>query len=131
MEKVQVVKPVAGILKVGDILVSPVEGADFCLEEVNVTSKGSSERFVSLDYITVSENIPQFFIFITDEFETVIEEDNDECGEFNRSRDQVNERYEFYRGKFEEAGDGTEAQIVYRNLMWFIEWLYGQAELIK
>jgi hypothetical protein len=141
MEQVKVVKPVPGILNIGDILISPVEGADFCLEEVNVTSRGSNERFISLDYVTVSENVPQFFEFITDEFETIYdneqEEECEECdcncdcqGGFERSKDQVDDRYEFFKEKFEEAPAGSEAQIVYKNLMWFIEWLYGKQEVI-
>jgi hypothetical protein len=139
MEKVKVVKPINGILNAGDILVSPILGADFCLSETNVTSNGASERFVSLDYVTVSENIPQFFTFVGPDFEIVFDdEESDECEEcdcmcreFERSRDEVDERYGFYSEKFEQAPAGSEAQIVYRNLMWFIEWLYGQANLIK
>lgn len=135
MEKVKVVKPIAGILKVGDILISPVEGADFCMEEVNVTSRGSNERFVSLDYVTVSENVPYFFEFEKEE-ELELEIDDEccdsscDCGEFNRSREDVDARYNFFSEKFDESPNGSEAQVVYKNLMWFIEWLYGQKEVI-
>lgn len=128
------VKPIAGILKVGDILISPVEGADFCLEEVNVTSQGSNERFVTLDYVTVSENIPQFFVFEQEDIDFELEDDSDcdECDDepLARSRDEIDDRYEFFSEKFEEAPAGSEAQIVYKNLMWFIEWLYGKQEVI-
>lgn len=137
MEKVKVVKPIAGILKAGDILISPVDGADFCLEEVNVTSKGSNERFISLDYVTVSENVPYFFEFLQKEDEELTIELDDECcdcscdcGEFNRSRDEVDARYGFFSQKYDESPNGSEAQVVYKNLMWFIEWLYGQKEVI-
>ena len=135
MEKVKVVKPIAGILKVGDVLISPVEGADFCMEEVNVTSRGSNERFVSLDYVTVSENVPYFFEFEKEE-ELELEIDDEccdsscDCGEFNRSREDVDARYNFFSEKFDESPNGSEAQVVYKNLMWFIEWLYGQKEVI-
>jgi hypothetical protein len=136
MEKVKVVKPIPGILKPGDILISPVEGADFCLEEVNVTSRGSNERFISLDYVTVSENVPQFFEFMTEEFETVYDTEEDcdceecHCNDFARSRDEVDDRYGFFSEKFEESPEGSEAQVVYKNLMWFIEWLYGKQEVL-
>jgi hypothetical protein len=139
MEKVKVVKPIAGILKTGDILISPVEGADFCLEEVNVTSIGSDERFISLDYVTVSENIPEFFQFEQEELTLELDDDDDgceeecddcNCNDFARNRDEVDDRYEFFTEKFNESPAGSEAQIVYKNLMWFIEWLYGKQEVI-
>lgn len=135
MEKVKVVKPIAGILKTGDILISPVDGADFCLEEVNVTSRGSNERFISLDYVTVSENVPYFFEFLEKEDEEPTIELDDDCDcacctEFARTRDEVNARYDFFSEKYNESPVGSEAQVVYKNLMWFIEWLYGQKEVI-
>lgn len=149
MERVKVVKPVPGILEVGDILISPVEGADFCLEEVNVTSRGSSERFISLDYVTVSENIPQFFVFEQDEVEAECYKcgtcEDCDCtwtkeelakldiqipGYVTRTADEISDRYDFFTNKFNEAYPGSEAQIVYKNLMWFIEWLEGKAEIL-
>ena len=151
MEKVKVVKPIAGILETGDILISPFEGADFLLEEVNVTSKGSNERFVSLDYVTVSENVPQYFVFERDEDPIVSECYNcgstEDCdctwtvqdlinadiqipGFVVRTPEEITARYNAFEQKFEEAYPGTEAQIVYKNLMWFIEWLEGKAEIL-
>ena len=139
MERVKVVKPIAGILKVGDILISPVEGADFCLEEVNVTSRGSNERFISMDYVTVSENVPYFFEFEKEEdidLETKEECgcDDEECDCYRdvriRCRNEVDARYKFFSEQFDNASEGSEAQIVYKNLMWFIEWLYGQKEVL-
>jgi hypothetical protein len=128
MEKVKVVKAITGILNVGDVLISPVEGADFCLEETVVTKRGSSERFVSLDYVTVSENVPQFFQFEQDFDDIVLELDN--CFDIVRTEQEIQDRYEFFTNKFNSSEVGSEAQIVYKNLMWFIEWLNGKAEIL-
>lgn len=147
MEKVKVVKSIPGILNVGDVLVSPVAGADFTLEETKITKEGSSERYASLDYVTVSENIPEFF-----EFDIEIDEEDDfedielECGDMYeeegelksyscgrgnwRSVEEVDERYEFFAKKYFNAEVGSEEQVVYKNLMWFIEWLQGDIELL-
>lgn len=139
MEKIKVVKEIPGILNVGDILVAPEIGADFCIEETTVTKQGSSERYISLDYVTVCENIPTFF-----EFENEVEEneeldlcidDCDSCncnckGESYRTDAEIKERYNHYRNQFELAYPGSEEQVVYQNLMWFIEWFKGKRELI-
>jgi len=125
MEKVKVVKSVPGILQVGDILISPEIGADFCLEETEVTKSGSSERYVSLDYVTVSENMPQFFQFAIDEEEEISMPEP----YITRSEDEIKSRYEFFKNRFESSPAGSEAQVVYRNLMWFIEWMNGKAEI--
>lgn len=132
MEKVKVVKAIPGILNVGDTLVSPVEGADFCLEETKVTKGGSSERFVSLDYVTVSENIPSFFVFDNEVEELDFELDPETlCDKHSwRSSKEVTDRYNFFTKQFESSIPGSEAQVVYKNLMWFIEWLKGNIELI-
>jgi hypothetical protein len=151
MEKVKVVKPVPGILSVDDILVSPFQGEDFRLEEMNVTELGSNERFVSLDYVTVSENIPEYFEFEfePDDSEGVVEYEeellhkcfgcenctckDEECDiqdSVRRTNEAIADRYDFFESQFEAAEPGSEAQIVYRNLMWFIEWLQGKTELI-
>ena len=150
MERVKVVKVIPGILDKGDILISPVTGADFCLEETKVTSNGSSERYISLDYVTVSENIPEFFVFEQDEELdsecyfcgecndcdcTCTEEQLKELGiefpsEIVRTDTEIEDRYNYFKQKFEDSYPGTEAQVVYRNLMWFVEWLHGKAEII-
>jgi hypothetical protein len=136
MEKVKVVKAIPGILNIGDILISPEAGSDFCLEETDVTTNGTSERYVSMDYLTVSESIPEFFVFDTDEiFEDTDIQDCLECDgnsdpEFGRTSAEVLERYEFFTEQFETAIPGSEAQIVFKNLIWFIEWLYGKTELV-
>jgi hypothetical protein len=133
MEKVIVVKPIPGMLNIGDILVSPVEGADFCLEETKVTKNGSSERFVSLDYVTVSNNVPAYFTFIQDDACDNCE--TCDCLELDedyivRTDEEIQARYDFFSKQFEAADSGSEAEVVYRNLMWFIEWLQGKEELI-
>lgn len=147
MEKVKVVKEIPGVLNVGDVLVSPVLGADFTLEETKVTKQGSSERYVSLDYVTVSENVPNFFEFEqpeeeTDELDLLIEDCDCDCeycsecdkqtssNEFYRTRDEVEARYEFFKERFGLSYPGTEESVVYKNLMWFIEWLEGRKELV-
>jgi len=151
MEKVKVVKAVPGILKVGDILISPQIGADFQLTETEFTQTGESERFISLDYVTVSENIPQFFRLEENDFENesecyfcgectecdckctpqdLIELDIQLPGYVVRTPDEIAARYDFFEKKFFEAYPGSESQIVYKNLMWFIEWLEGKAEVI-
>ena len=133
MEKVIVVKPIPGMLNIGDILVSPVEGADFCLEETKVTKNGSSERFVSLDYVTVSNNIPAYFTFIMDD--PCTECDTCDCLELDsdfivKTDEEIQARYDFFKKQFDESYPASEAQVVYQNLMWFIEWLQGKAHLI-
>lgn len=151
MEKVNVVKAIPGMLKKGDILVSPTPGADFVLCEEETTQFGVKERFISLDYVTVSENVPKFFTFVVDEPEsecyfcgscedcdctTTIEELEDlgiELGPENeivKTDKEIEERYDFFKRQFENAEPGSEAQVVYKNLMWFIEWLQGKANLL-
>lgn len=151
MEKVQVIKAIPGMLKVGDILISPEAGSDFCLEEVEVSKRGSNERYVSLDYITVSENVPNFFEFV---LEDECESECFKCGkceecdcnwtkeelkeqdiripglDIMHTEEEIRNRYNFFYEQYKAAEPGSESQIVYRNLMWFIEWMYGKAELI-
>jgi hypothetical protein len=130
MEKVKVVKAVPGILNVGDVLVAPEIGADFCIEETTITKQGSSERYVSLDYTTVSENVPTFFEFENEAEEIEELEDLEIELECERTDYEIAERYNHYRNMFELAWPGSEEQVVYQNLMWFIEWLKGKRELI-
>jgi hypothetical protein len=136
MEKVKVVKAIPGILNVGDVLVSPCAGEDFVLSEAKVTKRGSSERFVSLDYVTVSENIPTFFNFEETEEEcdctdcTCDKELQLDLDNSVRSDKEIGKRYEFFKERFEVAYPGSEEQVVYKNLMWFIEWLQGRVNLV-
>lgn len=133
MEKVEVVKAVPGILKIGDVLVSTESGADFCLEETEVTKHGSSERFISLDYITVCENVPQFFEFVgpDEDFceEECPESDVEISSDIVRADYEIGERNEFFQKQFSNSLPGSEAQVVYKNLIWFIDWLYGRKEV--
>lgn len=123
MEKVEVVKAIPGILEVGDILISPQEGLDFSVEETKITGKGTSEKYICLDYITVSENIPQFFQFVENDPEPEVEATP-------RTLAEIEDRYEFFKEQYENSPAGSEPQVVYKNLMWFIEWLQGKTELI-
>lgn len=136
MEKVKVVKAIPGMLNVGDILIShSLLGADFELEEKD----GNNERYVSLDYTTVSENMPKFFqpVEITDDDELVQWKGCDCCDCHDAVRvgdektaDEIQTRYVFFQEQFDNAAPGSEKEIVYKNLMWFIEWMYGYKELV-
>jgi hypothetical protein len=137
MEKVKVVKAIPGILNVGDILISPIPGADFNLAETEVTKDGSSERYVSLDYVTVSENISEFFVPEVEIPEELIELDVEECcGKcyrnlfINRPLIEIDNRYDFFVDKAAHAIPGSEEHVVYQNLIWLIDWLRGDTELI-
>ena len=129
MERVKVVKAIPGILEVGDILVSPQAEEDFCLEETKITEQGSSERYISMDYVTVSENIPQFFQFELFEDDFYKEEVEEEF-EIVRTKEDIFKRKEFFEDQFNKSVIGSEQQVVYKNLMWFIDWLTGEKELI-
>ena len=149
MEKVKVVKAIPGILNVGDTLVSVMNGSDFLLEEGLDYKYGTNERFVSLDYITVSESIPEFFEFVFEEDSECLQCGS--CGDCDCpavSADELREldielpsniekydfeiqaRYNFFQEQFKNAAQGSEQAVVYQNLMWFIDWLYGKADLI-
>lgn len=134
MEKVKVVKAIPGLLEVGDILISPDAGCDFSLDETKITKDGSSERYISIDYVTVSENVPVFFEF--QELENSIEEviiKEDKPLDIIRSKSEIQERYKFFTERNKEAetqAQGSEANVVYTNLLWFIEWLYGKKQLM-
>ena len=127
MEKVRVVRDVPGMLKVGDVLTSFTTGGDFVLEEKDA----NNERFVSIDYVTVSNNVPDYF-----EFEVELVEvplcSCDNCSTSNiRTPYEINDRREFFERQLEVATPGSEAELVYSNLIWFIEWLVKEKELLK
>jgi len=134
MEKVKVVKAIPGLLKVGDVLISPAVGCDFNLEETVKTSTNTSERYVSLDYVTVSSNIPQFFVFDLSDFENkCMDCESCTCGETLeaiRTDAEIEDRYFFFHEQFENSRPNSEQAVVFQNLMWFIEWLYGYKELV-
>lgn len=136
MEKVKVVKAIPGLLKVGDVLISPAAGCDFNLEETEIKGNSTSERYVSLDYVTVSSNIPAFFAFDLSDFENqCVDCDACTCGdsdEFNtivHTDTEIGDRYWFFQEQL-AAADTKEQAVVYQNLIWFIEWLYGHKELV-
>lgn len=137
MEKVKVVKAIPGILNVGDELVSVAPGEDFVLSETEVTQGGSSNRWVSLDYVTVSENIPAFFtVEIENECDSCdccdcwCEEDIELDNSVVKTDKEIQDRYDFFQKQFNKAASGSEAEVVYQNLMWFIDWLRGKAQLL-
>jgi hypothetical protein len=134
MEKVKVVKAIPGLLKVGDVLISPAAGCDFNLEETVKNGSNTSERYVSLDYVTVSENIPQFFVFDLLDFENkCMDCEACTCGDIEeamRTDAEIEDRYFFFQEQFEKAKPNSEQAVVFQNLIWFIEWLYGYKELV-
>jgi hypothetical protein len=152
MEKIKVVRAIPGILNVGDVLISPITGADFNLEETEVSINSSTERYVSLDYVTVSENVPQYFEFELD-YTVVADSECYKCGNcedcgctwtkkeleeqdinfptVTRTPDQINSRYNFFIDKANAAKIGSEEHVVYQNLIWLIDWLRGDAEIIN
>lgn len=131
MEKVLVVKEVPGMLKVGDVLVADLKG-DFYLSEEN----DNVSRYVNIDYTTVSDNIPEYFDYVLELKESECGEcECEDCGwqplDFYRSPAEVEERLEFFKKQLSNSFAGSEAETVFTNLIWFIEWLKGQKNLLK
>ena len=134
MEKVRVVREVPGMLKVGDVLTSFSTGGDFVLEE----KFENNERFVSIDYVTVSNNVPDYF-----EFEIEMVESPKFCNgcyectcgdtvtDVKRSDLEIEARREFFQEQLNKSVPGSEQEVVFQNLIWFIEWLVGEKQLIK
>jgi hypothetical protein len=134
MEKVRVVKEVPGMLKVGDVLTCYITGGDFVLEEKNE----NNERFVSIDYVTVSNNVPDYFEFEVELVE--VPQFCDGCYEctcgdtvtdVRRSDAEIEARREFFQRQLNDSVPGSESEVVFQNLIWFIEWLVGEKELLK
>ena len=130
MEKVVVVKRMPGILEVGDILTSGGFGQDFILEQRSSDKFGSQERYVNLDYYTVSDNIPNYFQFYVDglfeEYNTVTRFD-----EIVQSPEDIHKRYNYFVEQMNNAPVGSEQHVVYTNLVWLLEWLIGSKELVR
>lgn len=126
MEKVIVIKRIPGILEIGDTLISDSFGEDFILEKKETTRTGSKERYVNLDYETVCGNIPHYFDF-------VIEEDEYQDIDFKivRTDEDIKKRYNYFINKMNAASTGSEQDVIYHNLVWFIEWLTGIKELYR
>lgn len=125
MEKVIVIKRIPGILEIGDILTSDSFGEDFILEQKETTRTGSKERYVNLDYETVCGNIPHYFDFVDEE------EDYDIDFKIVRSEEEIKKRYNYFINRMNSASPGTEQDVVYHNLVWFIEWLTGDKDLYR
>jgi hypothetical protein len=129
MEKVLVVKEVPGMLNIGDVLKLDDNGNFFLSEE-----NGKVSRYVNIDYVTVSDNIPEYFDYIFDLQESVCQEceDCDCIKPFTfRSVGEVNARLEFFQRQLDMSFPGSEAETVFTNLIWFIEWLKGEKNLLK
>ena len=134
MEKVRVIREVPGMLKVGDVLTSFSTGGDFVLEE----KFENNERFVSIDYVTVSNNVPDYF-----EFEIEMVESPRFCNgcyectcgdvitDAKRSDLEIEKRREFFQEQLNKSVPGSEQEVVFQNLIWFIQWLVGEKQLIK
>lgn len=125
MERVKVIKDIPGLLRKGDILVSAEEGENFVMEEK--TELG--ERKAIIDYYTVCDNIPVFFTWdLCDEdlFEAEAEPDY----KIVRSGPEIAERVKFFKDQLGTLR-GQEEIVVYNNLIWFVDWLTGKAELLK
>jgi len=121
MEKVKTLKDIPGFLEKGDVLTSEAEGENF-----ELTIKDDlGERGVSIDYYTVCGNIPIFFdwVFEGDVFEK-------ESYKVVRSEEEIAERAQFFQDNIGPYS-GQEKNVVFNNLLWFIDWLTGKAELLK
>jgi len=129
MEKVIVEKRIPGILEVGDILVSNGFGEDFVLKASSKTKNTASERYVNLDYYSVVENIPEYFMFVVEEFYG--EDEAEFTFEVRRSNEDIYKRYLYFVDQINESAPGSESDVVHHNLAWFIEWLVGNKPLIK
>ena len=125
MEKVKVLKNIPGLLKKDDILVSETEGADFKLDVIKKEKGRQEERHASVDCNTVYHNIPIIF-------DWVIEEDVFEKESFKvvRSEEEIAERMQFFQDNI-GPNSGQEKNVVFNNLVWFVDWLRGKAELLK
>ena len=125
METVKVIVDIPGLLEKGDILTSEGEGFDFKL----FVKKDGYERSALIDYYSVCANIPTYFNWSIDEEDLFVEEPVHSFEVF-RSEKEVKDRYEFFLDKAMKAKTWEEST-VYHNLIWFIEWLKGEKELIK
>jgi hypothetical protein len=123
METVKVIVNIPGLLEIGDILTSAGEGEDFTM----FVKEGNFERSATIDYYSVCANIPTYFTWVLDENETF---EAPALFVAKRSIDEVSDRRDFFMKKAVEARTWEEST-VYHNLVWFIDWLEGTAELIK
>lgn len=131
MEKVKVLKNVTGLFKKGDILVSSDEGADFKLDLVVEKDGRKEERHTRVDCLTVYRNIPSLFDWVIDYEEDTVEKGEPlETFKIVRSEREIADRVEFFRSQLETFRSDEEST-VYNNLLWFVDWLTGKAELLK
>ena len=138
MEKVKVVKGIPGFLEAGDILT--LEGDSFIFEAETDLDSFFDSRYINMDSITVYENMPEYFVFVVDEAKNIVPSKATSkkveaallSKEVIRTPEEINERYAFFADRLGYPFfNGTEGKVVYQNLMWFIEWLYGERQLLK
>ena len=123
MEKVIVVKEIPGMLKIGDVLVSNGKGGNFILRE----HFGNNERLVDIDYVTVSDNVPEFFEFVLELKEVKSKPKSTGL----RSNAEIEDRLNFFKEQAKLSLPGSESEIVFTNLIWFIEWLRKEKNLLS
>lgn len=142
METVKALVEIPGLLEKGDILISASEGEDFVTGEITKNANGQAvSRSATIDYYSVCASIPTYFTWVIDD-EDVFEpdlikeaRDIDEYNQeldfyFNRSPREIADRYDFFIEKATNAKN-KEEKVVFNNLIWFIDWLTGKAELLK
>ena len=147
METVKVIVNIPGLLKKGDILTSAGAGEDFVMGEVTKDKNGISvSHSARIDYYSVCAHIPTHFTWeIEDEdiFEPNKVEEYKEIDDYNqerygyldnyivqRSAAEIARRDQLFREKASHT-TSVEESVVYNNLVWFIDWLTGRAELLN
>jgi hypothetical protein len=132
METVKVVVNIPGLLEKGDILTSAGEGHDFNM----FVKDGNFERSATIDYYSVCANIPTYFAWELDEEDTFVLKPegrylkiDEDIFVSNRSNSEINDRIEFFKDKIANTSNWEES-VVYNNLIWFIDWLKGERELL-
>jgi hypothetical protein len=140
MEKVKVVKAIPGILEVGDVLVR--EGNDFIFIDEHSCDGFGCERSVyfNVDKETVYENIPTYFVFEVDDSEIEVVERKLTAKEISsmlvekeviRTPKEIAERVKFFEEMLDWRFNTEESKVVFQNMLWFIEWLHGERDLLK
>ena len=126
MEKVEVIQRIPGILMEGDVLISEGFGKDFLLIDA------SERRYVNLDYFTVVSNMPQYFMFTGMEEDDFLVEKEDVLDFLvYKTPQELKERYDFFLSRISASKPGSEQDVVYHNLIWFMNWLMGRQPLLK
>jgi len=132
-EKVIVVKNKLDLgLYKGDILVVSKEGNDFELEQafedVGDGYFKTAKYSTSVDYTTVSENIPEYF-------DLIVEDEKIEPVK-SRSIKEIKDRIKYfgkcidnYMADLDRDFTYDEPLVVWNNLIWNLEWVLGYRDL--